>query len=143
MTRNLLFSALATPLLTVAVLAAPQDPQKGASQDPGRDKQHQERMERFLERHPKMKDRVEEWKKLTPEQKRARVEEKLKDHPKLKEKLDALKALTPEQRKEKMQSLRAEHPFAAKRLHRFMMRHPGLRAAFRAYLGGPETTSGR
>ena len=100
-------------------------------------------MERFLERHPQLKNRVEEWKKLSPEQKRARVEEKLKDHPKLKEKLDALKALTPEQRKEKMQSLRAEHPFAAKRLHRFMMRHPGLRAAFRAYLGGPETTSGR
>lgn len=96
-------------VLTFAAIPAPaQDGGRRAAGAEGRRGARAERIQKFLNEHPDVKARIEEWKKLTPGQRKERVAQKKAE----------FKALTPDERKARIQRFREEHPRMAKRMGR-------------------------
>lgn len=98
-----------------------------SAQDPGRTKTgaragRSEKIQKMLDKHPELKVKIEEWKALTPDQRKEKIEQKRAE----------FKALSPEQRKEKIQQFRAEHPKFAKHVMKKMIRKQmGMRMKMR------------
>lgn len=117
MITKLAILILTTPLAFGAIA---QDPRKSEQpQNP-----RKERIEKFLNKHPDLKNKIEEFRKLTPEQRREKIQQKKAE----------FKALTPEQRKERAQEFKKNHPRAGKGMQ-FLRKHPGMKRHLMHRLG--------
>ncbi|MBL8694350.1 MAG: hypothetical protein JNJ88_09665 [Planctomycetes bacterium] len=121
-------TALASFLLLVSLpLALQSAPQDGPRGD--RAKARLERIEKRLEKHPELKAKLEEWKQLTPEQRkdklRQRLQEKLQNRPRAAARLDRMPKLKELSGEFPRVGLRAlKHPLRAKRMERILEHHP-------------------
>jgi hypothetical protein len=77
------------------------------------------------------KERHEEWKNLSPEERKAKREQFLKEHPEAKAKMEEIRKrheefekLSPEEKKKRHEQFLKDHPEAKARMEEFKKNHP-------------------